>query len=318
MNDETTTAAPEATAAPELTVMDRALDALTKAPDAPPTEAAPPAPPVEPPKPTPPAPPQVDPAQVRATQERVHAELSAKLERDRAALEEQRKALDASRSEVERAKALSRMATDDPARFLRETGQDPVKFAQRLADRERLSEVARAEIDTVQAEAKRTREELDTLRKQLEERQAESAKLSKAQAVAQMREVASAKHQAAAHYLASGQVDEGYLDALADEVRTEKGFVTLEAVSERLDLRMREAARSLLETPWGREMAAELAKASSPTVTAPTGQASPTAHTAPKTLTRSVTDARTTAPAARSSEDRLERALDLMTGRATR
>lgn len=321
MSTETTTDTTSTEAAPpaEASPLDRAIDALTRA-DAPqPTEEAPPDPPkapaAEPPK-APPAQPQVDAEAVRRTQERAHAEMAAKIEAQRREVEQARAQLESERKAIADAQRLARLAKDDPARFLRETGQEPVDFAKRLAERERLSEVARAELDGVQTEAKRTREELDALRKQLEEQRAEAVKATRAQALAELRETAKAKHPAAAHYLGSAQLDEGYLDALADEVRAEKGFVTLEAVSERLDLRMREAARTLLESTWGRELAAEVVKASSPTTPAPTGQDARAAATPPKTLTRSVTDAVSAAPAKTDPAAIMERALDIFTGRA--
>lgn len=319
MSTETTATAPAESAPVETSPIDRAIDALTRAEAPPPAEEAapveaPPAPP-EPPK-APPAQPQVDAEAIRRTQERAHAEMAAKIEAQRREVEQARAALEAERKAIADAQRLARLAKDDPARFLRETGQEPVDFAKRLADRERLSEVARAEIDGVQNEAKRTREELEALRKQLDEQRAEAVKATRAQALAELRETAKAKHPAAAHYLGSAQLDEGYLDALADEVRAEKGFVTLEAVSERLDLRMREAARTLLESTWGRELAAEIVKASSPTSQAPTGQDARAAAPPPRTLTRSVTDAVSAAPAKTDPAAIMERALDIFTGRA--
>ena len=319
MSTETTATAPAESAPVETSPIDRAIDALTRAEAPPPVEEAPPAeaPPAphEPPK-APPAQPQVDAEAIRRTQERAHAEMAAKIEAQRREVEQARAALEAERKAIADAQRLARLAKDDPARFLRETGQEPVDFAKRLADRERLSEVARAEIDGVQNEAKRTREELEALRKQLDEQRAEAVKATRAQALAELRETAKAKHPAAAHYLGSAQLDEGYLDALADEVRAEKGFVTLEAVSERLDLRMREAARTLLESTWGRELAAEIVKASSPTSPAPTGQDARAAAPPPRTLTRSVTDAVSAAPAKTDPAAIMERALDIFTGRA--
>lgn len=320
MSTETTATAPAESAPVETSPIDRAIDALTRAEAPPPAEEAapveaPPAPP-EPPK-APPAQPQVDAEAIRRTQERAHAEMAAKIEAQRREVEQARAALEAERKAIADAQRLARLAKDDPARFLRETGQEPVDFAKRLAERERLSEVARAEIDSVQSEAKRTREELDALRKQLEEQRGEATKAARAQAMAELQHIAGARFPAAADGIKSGSVDQAYLDGLADEIRTERGWVTLEAVAERLDLRMREAARSLLGSTWGRELAAEIVgKATSPTAPAPTGQDARAAATPPRTLTRSVTDATSAAPAKTDPAAIMERALDIFTGRA--
>ncbi len=304
----------------EASSIDRAVDAMLRLAEQPPAQEAapeaPPAPPApEPPK-APPQQPQIDQEAIRRTQERAHAEMAAKLEQQKREIEQARAAIEAERKAVSDAQRLARLAKDDPARFLRETGQDPVDFARRLAERERLSEVARAEIDSVQSEARRTREELDALRKQLEEQRREATKAARAQAMAELQHIAAAKYPAAADGIKSGSVDQAYLDGLADEIRTERGWVTLEAVAERLDLRMREAARTLLGSTWGRELAAELVKASSPTPPAPTGQDARAAVTPPRTLTRSVTDATSAAPAKTDPAAIMERALDIFTGRA--
>lgn len=311
-----TTEAPPVEASP----IDRAVDAMLRPPEPPAQEAAPEAPPATPAPEPPKAPaqqPQIDQEAIRRTQERAHAEMAAKLEAQKREIEQARAAIEAERKAVSDAQRLARMAKDDPARFLRETGQDPIDFAKRLAERERLSEVARAEIDSVQSEAKRTREELDALRKQLEEQRGEATKAARAQAMAELQHIAGAKYPAAADGIKSGSVDQAYLDGLADEIRTERGWVTLEAVAERLDLRMREAARSLLGSTWGRELAAEIVgKATSPTAPAPTGQDARAAAPPPRTLTRSVTDATSAAPAKTDPAAIMERALDIFTGRA--
>jgi hypothetical protein len=311
--DTTTTAAP--TEAPAPSAIDRALDALTIGTPPAATPPAPAAPPTEPPKaPEPPkATPDAD--AVRVAQERAHAAQAAKIERERVEIETARRALETDRKAIADAQRLARLAKDDPARFLAETGQDAVAFAKRVAERERVSDATRTEFDKLAQQNAELAEKLAALEKAQTSAQAESAKATRAQAVAQLRDLATAKHQAAAHYLSSAQMDETYIDALADEVRAERGFVTLDAVAERLDLRMRDALRTMLETPWGREMAAGLTK---PTTTpAPTGQdatrAAPT-QGPPKTLTRTVTDDRTSAPRD-DAKSRAERALDIFLGK---
>lgn len=317
MSTETQPTETSAPAAAPTTTIDRAIDALTKA-DAPPDTPAPPAePPPSPPKAEPAARPvEPDAAAVRAAQEKAHAAEAAKIERERREIEEARKSIEADRKAVTDAQRLARLAKDDPARFLRETGQDPVDFAKRLAERERISEAARGELEAMQAESRKTAAELDALKRSIEQQRADAAKAQRGAALSQLTEIAKAKHPAAAHYLAGDQRDDGYLDALADEIRRERGHVTLDLVSEALDLRIREATRTLLSTPWGRELAAEAAKAASPAgAPAPSGQETRAAET-PRTLSRSVTDDRTSAPARETAADRMERAVNMMLGKA--
>lgn len=187
-------------------------------------------------------------------------------------------------------------------------------FAKRVADRERVTDAARTEFDKLAAQNAELAEKLAKLETAQTTAQQEAAKATRAQVVAQIRDLATTKFPAAAHYLSSAQMDETYLDALADEVRAERGFVTLDAIGERLDLRMRDAFGTMLETPWGREMAARLSKP--PTAPAPTGQdasrAAPT-QGPPKTLTRSVTDDRTSAPRD-DAASRMDRAIARLLG----
>lgn len=303
--------APATEAAPPASAMERAIAALTAKPEAapptpPPAAPAPPTPPVEPPKAQP------DPEAIRRTQERAHADAAAKLERDRLALEERAKQIAAQESAAQRAQRLERLAKDDPAAFLRETGQDPVRFAQRLAERERLSEVARAELDGTSKEVAALKAELDRIKAEQQQGAQQAQQAARAQSLAELRAIATAKHPAAAHFLKL-QPDDPYVDHIADEIRQERGFVTLDAVAERLDLRVREQARTILESEWGRVLAAEVVKAATPPAAAPNGQSPTRAAQAPKTLTRSVADDRATPPSD-TSASRFERALDKFMG----
>lgn len=305
------TPAPATEAAPPASAMERAIAALTAKPEAapptpPPAAPAPPTPPVDPPKAQP------DPEAIRRTQERAHADAAAKLERDRLALEERAKQVAAQESAAQRAQRLERLAKDDPAAFLRETGQDPVRFAQRLAERERLSEVARAELDGTSKEVAALKAELDRIKAEQQQGAQQAQQAARAQSLAELRAIAGAKHPAAAHFLKL-QPDDPYVDDIADEIRRERGFVTLDAVAERLDLRVREQARTILESEWGRVLAAEVAKAAAPPAAAPNGQSPNRAAQAPKTLTRSVADDRATPPSD-TSASRFERALDKFMG----
>lgn len=321
MNEATppTTTATQATDAPAPSAMDRAIEALTTpaapAPAAPPTPPAPPPPeaPKDAPKPVaPPAQAQPDPEAVARLQARAHADAAAKLERDRAALEERARAIAAQEKATVEAQRLRQLAKDDPHAFLRETGRDPVAFAKQLAERDRLSEVARAELNGTAKEVEALKAQLAELRTQQERAATEAQKGARAQSLAELRAIATTKHPAAAHFLAA-QPDDPYIDTIADEIRDERGFVTLDAVAERLDLRVREQARTILESEWGRMLAAEVIK---PTTTAPqqapTGQA-PRGARAPNTLTRSVADDRI-APPSDTPQSRFDRALEKMLG----
>jgi len=315
----TTTTATPATDAPAPSAMDRAIEALTT--PAAPAPAAPPAPPAQPPpeapkeapKPTtPPAQAQPDPEAIAKLQARAHADAAAKLERDRAALEERARALAAQEKATVEAQRLARLAKDDPHAFLRETGRDPIAFAKQLAERDRLSEVARAELNGTAKEVEALKAQLAELRTHQERAATEAQKGARAQSLAELRAIATSKHPAAAHFL-SAQPDDPYIDTIADEIRAERGYVTLDAVAERLDLRVREQARTILESEWGRMLAAELVKPTAATPQqAPTGQA-PRGARAPNTLTRSVADDRVTPPSD-SSQSRFERALEKMMG----
>lgn len=312
-----------ATAAPSATSLERAIDALTSpaAADAATAASAPAVAPQAPAEPAaltqPTAPPeakaQPDPDAVRRAQERAHADAAAKLERERHALEERAKALAAQESATQRAQRLERLSKDDPAAFLRETGQDPVRFAQRLAERERLSEVARAELDGTSKEVAALKAEVERLRAEQQQGTESARQAARQQSLAELRAIASTKHPAAAHFL-SAQPDDPYIDTVADEIRSERGYVTLDAVAERLDLRVKEQARTILQSAWGRELAAEVVKATTPAPAAPTGQSQPRAQ-AQKTLTRSVADDRATPPSD-SSTSRFERALEKLMGGA--
>lgn len=299
------------TETPPASAMDRAIAALTAkpeaaAPAAPAAPLPPPAPPPEPPKAQP------DPEAIRRTQERAHADAAAKLERERLALEERAKQIAAQESTAQRAQRLERLAKDDPAAFLRETGQDPVRFAQRLAERERLSEVARAELDGTSKEVAALKAEIERIKAEQQQGTQAAQQAARAQSLAELRAIATAKHPAAAHFLKL-QPDDPYVDHIADEIRAERGFVTLDAVAERLDLRVREQARTILESEWGRVLAAEVVKAATPPAAAPNGQSPNRAAQAPKTLTRSVADDRATPPSD-TSASRFERALEKLMG----
>lgn len=284
-------------------------------PPAAPAKAPPPADPVLPPTP-PPAPqkPSVDDAAMRETQARAHADLAAKIERDRAALEADRKALAAERDERTNAARLRQLAKDDPVAFVRETGIEPKEFARRMADRERVSDVARAELTGQAKEVAELRERLAAMETAQRTQSEMTAKAARKEALAQLAEVAKTSHPAAAHFL-SAQPDDPYIDAVADELRQERGYApSIKQIAERVDLRVREQARSILATPWGRELAAEIVKASQPTATkAPTGQEVQPGAQAPKTLSQSVAADRAKPPRDDDST-RTERALDLFLG----
>ena len=281
-----------------------------------PAKAPPPPDPILPPVP-PPAPqkPSVDDAAMRETQARAHADLAAKIERDRAALEADRKALAAERDERTNAARLRQLAKDDPVAFVRETGIEPKEFARRMADRERVSDVARAELTGQAKDVAELRERLAAMETAQRTQAETSAKAARKEALAQLAEVAKTSHPAAAHFLAA-QPDDPYIDAVADELRSERGYApSIAQIAERVDLRVREQARSILATPWGRELAAEIVKAAQPTATtkAPTGQEVPTGAQAPKTLSLSVAADRAKPPRDDDST-RTERALDLFLG----
>lgn len=279
---------------------------------APPPAADPVLPPVPPPAPQKPS---VDDAAMRETQARAHADLAAKIERDRVALEAERKALAAERDERTNAARLRQLAKDDPVAFVRETGIEPKEFARRMADRERVSDVARAELSGQAKEVAELRERLAAMETAQRTQAETSAKAARKEALAQLAEVAKTSHPAAAHFLAA-QPDDPYIDAVADELRAERGYApSIAQIAERVDLRVREQARSILATPWGRELAAEIVKAAQPTATtkAPTGQEVPTGAQAPKTLSQLVAADRAKPPRDDDST-RTERALDLFLG----
>lgn len=305
------TPAPVTEEAPPASAMERAIAALTAKPEAtpptpPPAAPAPPTTPVEPPKAQP------DPEAIRRTQERAHADAAAKLERERAALEERARQVAAQESAAQRAQRLERLAKDDPAAFLRETGHDPLRFAQRLADRDRMSEVARAELDGTSKEVASLKAELDRIKAEQQQQAQQAQQAARQAASAELLDIARQKSKAAAHFL-ERQPDDPYVDQLADRIRAEKGFVTLDEIVKRLDSDVRDQLKLLLDTEWGREMAAEVVKAATPPAAAPNGQSPNRAAQAPKTLTRSVADDRATPPSD-TSASRFERALDKFMG----
>lgn len=291
--------------------LDRSFGAPAVEPPA--NEAKPDAPPpppepakVETPKPT------VDPEAVRRQQERTQAELHAKFAERERAIAERESRLKESESAVARARRLEQLAKDDGLAFLRETGRDPVAFTKDLADRQRLSDAARTEIDGTKSEIEKVRAELARIETERKTAEAEATKAARMQAFAQLSEIAKAKHAAAAHFLDAHPGDP-YIDSVADELRAEKGYQpSLEQIAERVDLRVTEQARTILATPWGRTLAAEILKVSTTAPTAPSGQEAKPAQKSAATLTNSVASDRT--PPRDDAASRRERALDRFLG----